>query len=443
VALPSVARPGRHPFDREILRLALPALGSLAVEPLYVLTDTAVVGHLGTAQLAGLAVAGTVLTTGFWVFNFLAYGTTAAAARHVGAGELRQAAERGVEAVWLAVALGVLVSAAGLVAAGAVVGLFSPSDAVRPRAVQYLRISALGAPAILVALAATGYLRGLQNTTRALVIALGANALNLVLELVAIYGLGYGLAASAWSTVIAQWVAAVAFLVSIRVDVRQAGAGWRPTIAGLRLFATFGVPLAVRTGSILGAFAVATAVAARIGDTTVAGHQIAFQLWTLLTFSLDALAIAGQAMTGRLLGAGRPDEARAAGRRLVEWGVVAGIVAGVVLVVVRPWLLSAFSGDDDVVGVARQATWIVAALQPVGSIAFVLDGVLLGASDVRFLAAAMVAAAAAFVPLALAVERSGRGIVALWLAIGAFIVMRAAANCWRFAGDRWLRAPGT
>ncbi len=166
----AIVRPGRHPFDREILRLALPALGSLAVEPLYVLTDTAVVGHLGTAQLGGLAVAGTLLTTGFWVFNFLAYGTTAAAARHVGAGDLRRAATRGVEAVWLAVVLGVVLALVGLALAGPLVGLLSPSATVRPQAVRYLRISVLGAPAILVALAATGYLRGLQDTTRALAV---------------------------------------------------------------------------------------------------------------------------------------------------------------------------------------------------------------------------------------------------------------------------------
>jgi putative MATE family efflux protein len=441
VARPALARPGRHPFDREILRLALPALGSLAVEPLYVLTDTAVVGHLGTAQLGGLAVAGTILTTGFWVFNFLAYGTTAAAARHVGAGDLRRAAERGVEAVWLAVALGTLLTLVGLAAAGPVVDLLSPSATVRPHAVQYLRISVFGAPAILVALAATGYLRGLQDTTRALAVGLGANALNLVLELVAIYGLGLGLAASAWSTVIAQWVAAAVYLGGLRGTVGAAGATWRPTAAGLRLFAGFGVTLAVRTGAILGAFTIATAVAARIGDATVAGHQIAFQLWTFLGFSLDALAIAGQAMTGRLLGAGRPADARAAGRRLLAWGVAGGFAAGLLLVAARPWVLPVFSDDADVIGVARQATWVVAAVQPVCSIAFVLDGVLLGAGDVRFLAAAMVTAAAAFVPLALAVERSGRGVVALWLAIAAFMVLRTIANCWRFAGDRWSRAP--
>ena len=438
---PGIAPPGRHPFDREIRRLALPALGSLAVEPLYVLTDTAVVGHLGTAQLGGLAIAGTVLTTGFWVFNFLAYGTTAAAARHVGAGELRRAAERGVEAVWLAVALGAVLAVVGALAAGPVVDLFSPSATVRPQAVQYLRISVVGAPAILVALAATGYLRGLQDTTRALAVGLGANALNLVLELIAIYGLGYGLAASAWSTVAAQWVAAVVYLVGLRRTVAAAGATWRPTAAGLRLFVGFGAAMAVRTGAILGAFAVATAVAAHLGDATVAGHQIAFQLWTFLTFSLDALAIAGQAMTGRLLGAGRPDDARAAGRRLLEWGVAGGVAAGLLLLAVRPWVLGVFSDDADVIAVARQATWVVAAAQPVGAVAFVFDGVLLGAGDVRFLAAAMVSAAAVFVPLALAVEHAGGGIVALWLAIAAFITVRAVVNCWRFVDDGWLRPP--
>jgi putative MATE family efflux protein len=421
------------------VRLAGPALGSLAVEPLYVLTDTAVVGHLGTEQLGGLAVAGTVLTTGFWIFNFLAYGTTAVVARHYGAGELRAAGSRAVEALWLAVALGTVVALVGLAAARPLVGVFGPDDDVRPYAVQYLRISMAGAPAILVALAATGYLRGLQDTTRTLVVGLGANALNLVLELVAIYGLGLGLAASAWSTVAAQWTAAAVYLAWMLRTVRAAGAARRPTRRGLRLFAGFGVTLAIRTGSILGAFAVATAVASRRSAEVVAGHQIAFQLWTFLGFSIDALAIAGQAMTGRALGAGQPAAARAAGRRLVEWGVLAGVAAGLLLLALRPLVLPVFSPDDEVLAQARRATWIVAAVQPMSAVTFVLDGVLLGAGDVRFLAKAMAAAAAVFVPLALLVAATGAGLVALWLAIAAFLAVRVVLTCWRFAGDDWYQ----
>jgi putative MATE family efflux protein len=434
-----MVRPGRHEHDREIGRLAVPALGGLAVEPLYVLTDTAVVGHLGTAQLAGLAVAGTVLTTGFWVFNFLAYGTTAVVARAHGALDHRGAADRAVEALWLAVALGLVLTAVGLAVAGPAVNVFGASDSASPHALQYLKISALGAPAVLVALTGTGYLRGLQNTTTSLAVGLGSNLLNLVIELIAIYGFGLGIAASAWSTVVAQWCAAVVYLAIILTRVRATGASLRPRADGIRIFATFGATLAVRTGALLGAFAVATGVASRISDAALAAHQIAFQLWTFLAFSLDAVAIAGQAMIGRFLGAGDGVEARRAGRRMIEWGVVTGSAAALVVIALRPVLVRLFTSDDLVIAEAETILWVVAAVQLPGSIVFVLDGILVGAGDVRFLAGAMVAASTAFVPLAVIVAWTDRGLVALWLALGVFIAARMAGNLWRFHGHGWIR----
>ncbi len=433
-------RLGRHEHDREIGRLALPALGGLAVEPLYVLTDTAVVGHLGTPQLAGLAVAGTVLTTGFWICNFLAYGTTAVVARAHGSGDERAAADRAVEALWLAVALGFALTAIGLLVAEPAVEIFGTSDAATPFALQYLKISTLGAPAVLIALTGTGYLRGLQNTTTSLAVGLGSNLLNLVIELIAIYGLGFGIAASAWSTVFAQWCAAIVYLAIIISRVRSTGASLRPRPTGIRIFATLGATLAVRTGALLGAFAVATAVASRISDAALAAHQIAFQLWTFLAFSLDAVAIAGQAMVGRLLGAGDRSEARRAGRRMIEWGVVTGIVAGLVVIALRPFIVRLFSSDQLVIAEAERILWLVAAVQIPGSIVFVLDGILVGAGDVRFLAVAMVGAAVAFVPLALLVAELDRGLVALWCALSVFIAARMIGNLWRFSSPRWTTA---
>ena len=424
------------------MRLALPALGALAAEPIYVLTDTAVVGHLGTPELGGLAVAGTILTTGFWLFNFLAYGSTAAVARSVGAGDTRAAARHAVQALWLAGAIGVALVAAGLATAESLVSLMGASDAVRPHALTYLRISVLGAPAVLVGLVGVGYLRGLQDTVTPLRVALAANVANLVLEVAFIYGLGFGLAASAWTTVAAQAGSAAVFASYIVRHVRAAGGvddevSWRPDPGAQRALATVGRNLFVRTGSLLGALAVATAVASRLGTVELAAHQIAFQLWSFLALVLDAVAIAAQAMVGRLLGAGRAAAARAAARRMLEWGVGAGLLFAAAVAVLRPILGPLFTNDVTVVRLTADVLWMVAALQPVNAIVFVLDGVLIGAGDMRFLARAMLGAAALFVPAALTVGAADLGLPALWGAIALLMAARLVAVGARFAGSAW------
>ena len=432
-----IAAPGRHPADREILRLAVPALGALAAEPLYILTDTAVVGHLGTPQLGGLAVAGTILTTAFSLFNFLSYGTTAAVARAAGAGRSEVSARNAVQSLWLALVLGVALALAGLLGAPLLVGLMGPSAAVRPNALLYLRIASLGLVPVLLGLVGVGYLRGLQDTVTPLRIALVANVANLVLEVVAIYGLGMGLAASAWATVIAQAGAAVVFGRHIARHARAAGVGWRPDPATLRSLVVVGRNLFLRTGSLLAALAVATAVASRLGTAPLGAHQIAFQLWSFLALSLDAVAIAAQAMVGRLLGAGDAEGARSASRRMVEWGLVAGVALGALVLALRPVLVPLFSDDPAVVHLARQVLWVVAVLQPLNAVVFVLDGVLIGAGDLRFLAGAMVAAFAVFLPAAVLAGAAGGTLGWLWGAVTLLMVARLAGVAWRFAGSAW------
>ncbi|HEX7167032.1 MAG TPA: MATE family efflux transporter, partial [Acidimicrobiales bacterium] len=258
--------------------MAVPALGALAAEPMYVLVDTAVVGHLGTPQLGGLAVAGTALTTAFFLFNFLAYGTTAAVSRSVGALQPRAAAQHAVQGAWLALGLGVLLAALGVALAPQAISLFGADGEVARNGVVYLRVSALGAPVVLLALVGVGYLRGLQDTRTTLVVALGSNLLNLVLELALIYGLGMGIAASAAATVFAQVVAAAAYGVVVVREVRRHGVALRPDAVHLRALVVVGRDLFVRTGSLLAALAVATGVASRMGQVDLAAHQIAFQL---------------------------------------------------------------------------------------------------------------------------------------------------------------------
>ncbi len=429
--------PGRHPADREILRLAVPALGSLAAEPLYILVDTAVVGHLGTPQLGGLAVAGTVLTTGFTLFNFLSYGTTAAVARAAGAGRSEQTASNAVQSLWLALIIGVALALAGLVGAPLLVGLMGPSAVVRPHALLYLRIASLGMVPVMLGLVGVGYLRGLQDTLTPLRIALLANLANLVLELVAIYGLGMGLAASAWATNLAQVGAAVVFCRHIARHARRAEVSWRPDPATLRSLLVIGRDLFLRTGSLLAALAVATAVASRLGSVPLAAHQVAFQLWSFLALSLDAVAIAAQAMVGRLLGAGDADGARAAARRMVEWGILAGLAVGGLVAVLRPVLAPLFSDDAAVVHLTQQVLWVVAALQPLNAVVFVLDGVLIGAGDLRFLAGAMVGAFAVFLPAAVLAGAVGGTLLWLWGAVTLLMAARLAGMVWRFASDAW------
>jgi putative MATE family efflux protein len=428
----------RSPHDREILRLAVPAFGALAAEPLYILVDTGIVGHLGTSPLAGLAVAGTVLTATFAIFNFLAYSTTGAVARQVGAGNRRAAAELGVDSLWLATGLGVALTLLGLVLAPVIVDAMGASRTVHPFAVTYLRISVLGAPALLVTLAGAGYLRGLQDTRTTLLIAVGSNAANLVIEVVLVYGLHLGIAGSAWGTVIAQFGAALAYVAVVARTVRAEHASVRPQAAGVRATARVGGRLVVRTGSLLAAFLAATAIASRIGDDDVAAHQIAFQVFLFLGLSLDAVAIAGQAMVGRFLGAEDPGEARAAARRMIEWGVVVGIVFAVALAALRPLIVPLFTTDPNVRHLALQVLLIVAALQPLNAVVFVLDGVLIGAGDVTYLAAAMLAATLlVFVPAAAAVLVFGGGLLWLWGALSLWMAARCVGMATRFAGSRW------
>ena len=430
----------RSPYDREILRLAVPALGALIAEPLYVLADTAIVGHLGTRQLAGLAVAGIVLTAAFAIFNFLAYSTTGAVARRLGAGHRAEATSIGVDAGWLALGLGVGLMVLGLLLAPRLVDAMGASAGARPFAITYLRISAIGAPLYLLSLAGAGFLRGMQDTRTTLVIAVGANVVNLALEVVLVYGLHTGIAGSAWGTVIAQLCAALAYLGIVRRFARETGAPLTPDPAGVKTVAVIGGPLIVRTGSLLAVSLTVTALAARIDDVAVSAHQIAFQVNLLLALMLDAIAIAAQAMVGRYLGAREPDVARAASNRMIELGVLAGVAIGLVVAATAPWFPDLFTNDPSVTHLAAQVLVIVAVMQPLAAVVFVLDGVLIGAGDQRYLAIAMlVASFGVFAPIAAVVALSGGGLLALWGAIAAWIVARAVGMVGRFVGPRWQR----
>lgn len=423
--------------DREIIRLAVPAFGALIAEPLYILADTAVVGHLGTPQLGGLAVASSVLLTGYAVFIFLAYGTTGAVARLIGAGNEREAAHQAVQGMWLALCIAAVLVPAGLLSGDWLVRALGASGEVATNAEVYLRVSMFGVPALLVTLAGTGYLRGRQDTFTPLVVALGSNVVNLVLELVLVNGLGFGIGASALATVLAQTGAAAIYVGRVVRAVRRLDVSVRPDGRAIGLLGRAGGALLLRTAALRGSLTAATAIATRIGPVDVAAHAIAYELWNFLALTLDAIAIAGQSIIGKELGAGDADEARAMGRRMLWLGLLAGAVLGALVLALHTVLPHVFSNDPRVLALAGFLLLHVAVLQPVNGVVFALDGILIGAGDLRYMAWAMVGAAAVFAAGGACVLILGLGIGWLWAAIGLFMVARLVGLGLRFRTGRW------
>ncbi|MEV6211152.1 MATE family efflux transporter [Kitasatospora sp. NPDC051914] len=428
----------RRSHDREILALAVPAFGALVAEPLFLMADSAIVGHLGTAQLAGLGIASAALTTVIGAFVFLAYATTAAVARRIGAGDRKAAVQQGVDGIWLALLLSAGLALLMVAFAPQTADLLGASPTAAPYAVTYLRISALGVPAMLVVMAATGVLRGLQDTRTPLLVAVGGFAANAVLNLGLVYGAGLGVAGSAWGTVLAQNAMAAAYLVVVVRGARREGASLRPDPAGIRAGARAGGPLLVRTLSLRAVLLIATAVAAGLGDTEIAAHQITMTIWVFVAFALDAIAIAGQAVIGRFLGAGDVPGTRAATRRMVEWGLGAGVLLGLLMVLARPLYVPLFTSDPQVQAQLSTVLLLAALTQPVGGLVFILDGVLMGAGDGGYLAAAMLGTLLVFAPAAFAVPALGGGLAALWWAMNLFMLTRAAFLVLRVRTGHWL-----
>jgi putative MATE family efflux protein len=426
----------RSPYDREIVRLALPALGALAAEPLYLLVDTAIVGHLGRSQLAALGIAFTVLGGVFAIFNFLQYGTTAQVARAGGAGASETARRLGAQAVWLSLGFGVAVAALVALLADPLVALMGGEGDAAEYAATYLRIAAIGLPAAFLALGGQGYLRGVSDLRTPLVILVAANAANVALEVVFVYALGWGIEGSAWGTAIAQLGMGAAFIVVI---VRQLRPGeTRVHLALARRVLSLGKWIFVRTTALMGAFVLAGAVATRFGDASIGAHQVAFQLFIFLALVLDSIAIAGQIIVGRELGAGRKDEAYAASERMIWLSVALGGAFGLLMLALAEVLPHAFTGDAAVLDETALLWPLFALMQPFSGAVFALDGILIGASDGPFLAGSMVAAFLACAAVLLAALAGDWGIRGVWAALVVLILVRLTAMATRFRRGRWL-----
>lgn len=451
---------GRRRLDRSILGLALPALGALVAEPLLVLVDSAMVGHLGATSLAGLSLASAVLTTLVGLFVFLAYATTATTARFFGAGDRAGGLRAGIDGLWLALLLGG--GAAILLGAGGpwLVEALGARGAVADAATAYLRASAPGLPGMLAVLASTGTLRGLLDTRTPFIVATTGAALNAGLNAVLLYGVGMGIAGSGLGTALAQTAMALALARPIVRAARAAGVPMRPHRAGLGASLGAGLPLLVRTVSLRAAILLTVWAATALGEAPLAAHQVVNSLWTFAAFALDALAVAAQALIGTALGqadAASAEEASAppAGgapplavgavvRRTVAWGALTGVVLGAVMAAASPWLPRLFTSDAGVIGLAIPVLLVTASAMPLAGVVYLLDGVLMGAGEGRYLARAGVLTLLPYAPLAVAIGHLGaasnlgdHGLELLWLAFAwVFMGARAAttalrARAWR------------
>jgi putative MATE family efflux protein len=421
----------------------VPALGALVAEPLFLLADSAMVGHLGAESLAGLGLASAVLQTVVGLMVFLAYSTTPAVARWLGAGDRARAVSVGVDGLWLAAALGLVLGVAGAALSPLLVGAFGAEPAVAAASVQYLTVSMAGLPAMLLVFAATGLLRGLQDTRTPLWVAGFGFAANIVLNLWFIYGLGLGLVGSALGTVVAQWAMVAVYVAVVVRHARRDGARLRPHRGGMLRGATSGGWLFLRTLSLRAAMLLAVFTATRLGSPELAAFQIAMTLFATMAFALDALAIAAQALVGRGLGAGDVAGVRAVLARCLEWGVLSGAGLGAIVVATSGVLGGLFTTAGEVSALLPATLVVLGVSGPLCGLVFVLDGVLIGAGDARYLAVTGAVNLAVFVPLAGAVllwapsDAAGLAWLMAAFALG-YLGARAATLGLRARASRWM-----
>lgn len=426
-------------LDREIVGLAVPAMTALAADPLLSLVDTALVGRLGAVPLAALGVSVALFTLAFFGFNFLTYGTTAEVARLRGAGQPAAASTYALQALWLAIALGLVAAVVFVVAGPVLIRVMGADGAVGDAALVYLRIRGMASVPVLIVLVGHGAFRGRKDMRTPLWITVAVNAINAVLSWALIYPAGLGIAGAAWGTLIAQTGGAVAFLVLGRR--RFAPPSLRIEPRAMRAIVTISRDLFLRTAALLSGLLVSTAVATRMGTVTVAAHQIARELWTMLALVQDGFAIAGQAMIGTALGAAHYAHARTIARRLLLWGTGFGVLVGVGYLALESVLPRIFTSDPAVVSAVTGVWLVVAVLQPVGGVVFVLDGILMGAGDFRFLWwSTALASLGGLVPVCVLALRYDWGLGGIWAGMAVLMVVRAVATVLRLRSGGWTDA---
>lgn len=423
-----------------ILALAVPAIGSLVADPLLGVVDTAVAGRLGATPLGALGLATAVIAAVTWIFNFLVFGTTTAVARAVGAGDRVAAGARISHAAVVALALGVVTGAVLAIVAPWLVRAFGAVDELIDPSVTYLRIRAVGIPFALLGFVGHGGFRGVSNTRTPLLVVAVANLFNGVLDVFLVFGLGIGLAGIAWATVAAEVIAVAMFAVLLRrIGLTLTGHGL-PSRQRLAELFTVSRDLFLRTGSLLLGLLAVTSAAARIDAQTAAAHQVLWQVWILVSFLMDGFAIAGQAMIGTALGAGRRDQARQVARDLIWWGLWGGVAVAALLLLAQPVIPRLFTNDAAVIAVAATAWWLAAGGHALNGIVFVLDGVLMGADDFAYLRRWMIIGAVVAGVGAQVAVSLGTGLLGLWVALQSLMIVRAVSNIQRVRHGKWLLA---
>ncbi|MDN5724346.1 MAG: MATE family efflux transporter [Propionibacteriales bacterium] len=433
------SRARNRALDRELWALAIPAFATLVTEPLMVMADAAIVGHVSTVALAGLGIAANVLGIVAGLCVFLAYGTTATVARRFGAGDRRSAMAGGMDGLCLAGLIGVVVAVVLVLGAPMIIGWYPTTSEVAAEATTYLRITGAALPALLIMLASTGVLRGLQDTRTPLYVAIGVNLANIALNLLLVHGLGFGIAGAAIGTAVAQYAAAGFLCTKVIRGARHVGVRLRFHPGGVLSAARSGFWLMIRTASLQVSITTTTVVATGLGIVALAAHQIINALWMLLAMALDAIAIAAQAIIGRHLGAGSVVLVRRFTRRMLGWGVLAGMLFGATVLFTHELYAGLFTPDLAVQDQLDTVLIVVAVVTPISATVFVLDGVLIGAGDARYLALAGVVAAVAYLPLALVVQQRAAGLVWLWVAYGGYMIIRMVTLLVRSRTDAWLR----
>ncbi|MGE2734038.1 MATE family efflux transporter [Mycolicibacterium vaccae] len=429
--------------SRRIAALAFPALGVLAAEPLYLLFDLAVVGRLGALSLAGLAIGALIMGVLSSQLTFLSYGTTARAARFYGAGNRRAAVEEGVQATWLALGIGTAVVVVLQLTAVPLVSALAAGGDIADAALPWVRVASLAVPAILVAAAGNGWMRGVQDTVRPLRYVVFGFGVSAVLCPLLVYGLlgapELGLTGSAVANIVGQWLAAALFFRALLVE----RVGLRPRLPVLRAQVVMGRDLVLRTLAFQVCFVSAGAVAARFGAAAVAAHQVVLQLWNFLALVLDSLAIAAQSLVGAALGAGQLVHAKSVAWRVTIFSAVAAAVLAAVFAVGASVLPGVFTDDRSVLDEIAVPWWFLVAQLPIAGVVFAVDGVLLGAGDAKFMRNATLASALlGFLPLVWLSLAYGWGLLGIWAGLSTFMVLRLIFVGWRVLSGRWL-VPGT
>ena len=429
---------------RQILALAIPALGALIAEPLFLLADTAIIGHLGVSELAGAGLGTTVIQTAVGLMIFLAYATTPAVARAIGAGQFGRAMAAGRDGMWFALALGLVLTVIGYSGAEPLVRLMGAEGAVQQFAVDYIMYSLPGVTAMLLVFAATGVLRGMQDTKTPLIVASAGFGLNIVLNFTLVYGFNMSVSGAALGTSIAQWVMALVYFRLIIPQIRQAGLPLAPTWAGFKATGHVGSWLMLRNATMRIALLATVVVATNAGEVTLAAHQLVFTVFSFLAFALDALAIAAQALIGKELGAGDKEQATKLTGVMTRWGVYFGIFTGLFIFALS-WVLPVLlSSDSSVHELATPGLWLLAISQPICGVVFVLDGVLMGAGDARYLGLVGVVNLAAYLPMLWAVDVLAQdqlsSMIWIWVSFaGGYMLARMITLGVRARTDKWMR----